>query len=315
MASPTLSRGLIALATAAFSLSVLALAANAEAPVEQGWWTVSNAGPVAAPAPPDVPADGLLIQGGPASPSALAALVYEVETGTTPDKLTLTIAPESTKTPAATLQLCALTAPSLQVQQGGPMANAPAYDCVRETSGDPSEDGKTYTFDVAALASSETLAVAILPTAPSDRVVFSKPGADSLVTAGSTTIPESDFETTTDPEFSSPDGQSQTFEGSTSGPSTLDGFSSDASLPPLTPGEFSSESAQPPLVADGGAVEAPTVTSGVDPTAATLASSEAAEESHRIATTLLVLGLVAGAGLWTMAGRALPEGTDDAAVA
>jgi hypothetical protein len=64
------------------------------------------------------------------------------------------------------------------------MADAPAFDCAAPVTAAPSGDGASYEFDVAALGDDGSLAVAILPTTPTDRVVLSSPGAGSLVTSG-----------------------------------------------------------------------------------------------------------------------------------
>src|SRR5216117_3165992 len=96
--------------------------AGATAPRDQGWWTVTN--PL--PAPPDVPARGLLVQGGGGgAPTAFAAVLYELEPGATASTLTLAIAPNTATTPSATLQLCALLQPIVHPEQGGPTTDAP----------------------------------------------------------------------------------------------------------------------------------------------------------------------------------------------
>jgi hypothetical protein len=63
------------------------------------------------------------------------------------------------------------------------MADAPAYDCATSVQAVLSSDGAAYEFDATALVGDGALAVAILPTAPTDRVVLSPPTADSLTVA------------------------------------------------------------------------------------------------------------------------------------
>jgi hypothetical protein len=167
--------------------------AHAEAPSQQGWWSSANQGsveglPTAAPAPPDVPAKGLLIQGGSGSTSgasdsgalAYAALSYVLPSTGTAGTLTLMVAPNSATTPISTLELCPLVNPYFLAQQDGPTTSAPAYACKNNVTAKASSNGTSYQFKVASLVEGGGLAVAILPTSPSDRVVFSQPDANSL---------------------------------------------------------------------------------------------------------------------------------------
>jgi len=161
----------------------------ADAPIVQGWWTTANNSAVTSQLPPDVapagaapdvPPNGLLVQAADSasSPSAFAALVYPVESGTFAQTLTLEVAPNSVTTPSSTLKACPLTVPRFSPAQGGPMSQAPAFDCSRFVTATPT-DG-TYRFDVLALASHDFLSVAILPASAGDRVVLTQPGAESL---------------------------------------------------------------------------------------------------------------------------------------
>ena len=83
----------------AVAVTFLTSVAHADTPTEQGWWTVTNAGAPTAgftvPASPDVPPDGLLVQGGSdaGAPSAFAALVYDVPPDSTVGQLTLAVTP------------------------------------------------------------------------------------------------------------------------------------------------------------------------------------------------------------------------------
>ena len=171
---------------------LIALPAFAEAPAQQGWWTATNPGtvpglgigfPVAAP--PDVPSNGLLIEGGasPSSPVAYAALIYQVPVGSAVGALTLDVASGSATTPSGTLELCPLVQPTLVPDQGGPMSDAPAYNCSGSVTGNPASSGASYGFNVSPLVSDGVLAVAILPTSSAERVVFDQPEAGSLATS------------------------------------------------------------------------------------------------------------------------------------
>jgi hypothetical protein len=136
--------------------------------------------PIAAPTPTDVPAKGLLVEGPPSKPVAYAGLVYNLPVGATASTLTLTVAANSVTTPKATLELCPLVNSVLNPAQGGPSTDAPPYSCTHSVSAAPNAAGSAYKFDVSQLVTNGSLAVAILPTTPTDRVVFDQPDGDSL---------------------------------------------------------------------------------------------------------------------------------------
>jgi hypothetical protein len=151
-------------------------AAGAATSVEAGWWTTS---PMAAA--PDAPPDALVMQGGSGldNPFAYAAVGYALSSGETPTRVKLTVSPNSASTPNSTLTVCPLTEPFTPAQ-GGASGEAPAYDCGTKATSAPSDDGNTYTFDVAALARGGALSLAILPSASTDRVVIARPQLESL---------------------------------------------------------------------------------------------------------------------------------------
>ena len=194
--SKLLGRALLVLAASALVAAVsfgFGSTARADAPSSQGWWTSANPGsvgglgaPAVTPAPPDVPSNGLLVQGGATSAAgvgnagaiAYAALTYDVPAGATAGKLTLTVAPNSVTTPSTTLELCPLTIQSFQSEAGGPMSDAPSYNCTNNVTA--AQASNSYQFNVSSLVSSGVLSLAILPTSPTDRVVLSQPDAQSL---------------------------------------------------------------------------------------------------------------------------------------
>jgi hypothetical protein len=170
---------LIAASMAAGTFLGAAPAAAEETSVQSGWWSSSS--PVIAP---DAPADGLVIQGGPdpEAPPAYAAVAVALPTATKATRLTLAVAPGSATTPNATLALCRLTEPFAPAQ-GGASTDAPGYDCAGKLTASVSSDGTSYSFDLASLATGSEFAVAVLPTAATDRVVLSRPGPSSVETA------------------------------------------------------------------------------------------------------------------------------------
>jgi hypothetical protein len=175
-------RGLAAAAVVALPVVPTALPAAADQPLQQGWWTRTNPGGPTLPksSPSDVPADGLLVQGGATGPTALSALVYSIDNGATVGQLKLTVASNTGTTPGAKVEVCPLADASMVPEQGGPMSDAPSYDCKTNVTASPDKSGKTYAFNVASFVSRGDLAVAILATKPTDRVVFSKPSTSSL---------------------------------------------------------------------------------------------------------------------------------------
>lgn len=176
-------------------LTVLALVvptttASAASSVTTGWWTSS---PVAAA--PDAPDDQLVVQGGPdpEQPLSYAAVAYALSADEVPRSLTLTVAESSASTPSATIAVCPLT-DAFAPAQGGPMADAPRYDCAGAVTATVSEDGTSYEFGLEELAIEGDLALAVLPTTPTDRVVFEAPGTEALssFTRAGTPTPASD---------------------------------------------------------------------------------------------------------------------------
>jgi hypothetical protein len=270
-------------ATSAF-VGAGAGSARGDAPVDRGWGTVANPGapaPVPAVTPPDVPAGGLLVQGGAADPTAFAGLVYEPAEGATPQRLVLKVVSPSATTPGAVLKLCPLTTSSLNAEQGGPIADAPTYDCTRSVTAAPDDDGAGYTFNLRAVASSGAFGLAVLPTAPTDRVVFAEPGADSLVT-GTPTVPFSPAPFPTEPATTPdvPVAQAPALGA--------------AQLPAVT----ASLAPQAPTVA--GTAPDSQVQASVVPTVDVAATSH---DHHTAVGAGLLAALAAGCALWVFAGR------------
>jgi len=262
--------------------------AAADAPRDQGWWTLTN--PL--PTPPDVPAGGMLVQAGLGSPASFAALVYEVEPGASAVTLTLTVAPNSATTPSSILQLCPLTGPIAHPEQGGPLADAPAYKCDLNVTAGPASNGKDYQFSVSGLVSDGLLAVALLPNGSSDRVVLSSPDTNSLSTQQTSVLGATPPPAATDTLGAS---------GSVSGP-PAEGVSPGVAAPPLGPG------ALPGVDTPGSPAVSPAPgtarTGPPDPRGAFVpAVSRGPEEATPVLVLLLVVGALAGAGLWLYAGR------------
>lgn len=174
----------------------MAVPAFADAPTAQGWWSSTHQG-AQPPAPPDVPVDGLLVQGAaaqpvapgaptlsdtpaqPASTQALSALTFAVPTGSAVESLVLKVAgdpPEST-----TVSACVVTG-SYEPVQNGEFATRPTFDCTLTAVPVLDATAGTLSFDraLAALVRGGSLSFVLLPGRV-DRLVLQKPGASSLV--------------------------------------------------------------------------------------------------------------------------------------
>lgn len=309
---------------------------QADAPSQAGWWTATNAGAgfgiPSPPPPPDVPPNGLLVEGGQRSPTAYAAVVYDVPQGAVVGKLTMTVATEGGQpdaTPATNLQVCPLQSAAISPEQGGPMSDAPAYSTGHCLTGGASSSGGSYSFNVSALVTDGALAVAILPTTPTDRVVFAPPGADSLQiqqTAGSGSGSSGALGSSTDSNASTgsagdvPSGAT----GSPVAPGAGGGAVSVGSSPAVTAAGTSTASppsgtapalAAPPLSGGTGAQpSSPSVPNAAPATRQASAGSYNPSEfayaslspppAKAWAVGALVAAVLAGVIIWTAAGRA-----------
>jgi len=292
--SPFLGRAivsaLIAASVTAGAFLGAAPAAAQETSVQSGWWSSSPA------LAPDAPADGLVIQGGPDpnAPTAYAAVAAVLPTATTATRLTLAVAPGSATTPNATLALCPLTEPFAPAQ-GGASTDAPAYDCASKLTASVSSDGTSYSFDLAILPADGELAVAVLPTAATDRVVLSRPGPSSVETAAA------------------PSRESSGSEDSDTSSSGVEPSGSSTDVPSYSaypafeiPGPIAG--AEPEVGSDLGLSESELSASGPavvsSSVAAPIAASAPRDGGGRSVGAFVLVGLVgSAAALWAIAGR------------
>ena len=271
----------------AFPLFALALVwtaahAGAASSVAAGWWTSS---PLPAP---DVPSGGLSVQGGPdaSNPVAFSALSFALGAGEKATSVRLAVTANSGTTPNAQLMACALTTP-LTPASGGAMNQAPKYDCGSKATASPSSDGKTYSFDVSGIPATGALAIAILPTQATDRVVFDAPTTSSLT---STTAPVS-----TSADSSSLGDSSATSSSLSSGPTSSPSFDVPSTPAPVVPGPASGSLGSETPRASAPAASQTAV--GVGTTTGT------ASKGHTRVLVPLALGLaIVAAALWLLAG-------------
>lgn len=283
-------------ASAMFSGWLLVGPAGALAPDRQGWWTSANSSelPTSPPAPPDVPANGLLVEGGPStsSPTAYAALVYQLPEGATASSLTLSIAPSSATTPNSTLELCPLEHPFISnPEQGGPSSEAPAYNCTHNVTASANAAGSAYKFDASSLMSNGTLAVAILPTKTTDRVVFSHPDSNSLAVqvpaSQPTAFPQSQAST---PSLGVALPQSQATKPSS-------GLPFIGALTPVAP------PVSPPAATAGATPTQPATSTGNKRFEAIPSLGISTSNASPTAVALVLAGVLGGGALWFMVGR------------
>ena len=290
---------LVVLAAPILTLNLLVAPAGALAPTSQGWWTSLNLGNGLAPPSGDVPTNGLLVESEMnGQPTAFSALVYQLPDGAVPSTLTLAIAPSSATTPSAKLEICPLKSPVITTDAGGPMSDAPAYDCTHNVSTTPESDGSGYRFNVAGMESNGSLAIAILPTSQTDRVVFSQPQATSL--------------SMMQPGSSTPTSTAPTLPGASTVTTFPDASSANAfgSLPDVSAGTIPGFTQTVPSTTPT-ATPTPSGAAAAGPRAPSFHSFESLATVPDTASPwvvmLILTGLVGGASLWAYAGRRRPE--------
>lgn len=164
--------------------------AHAASPSRQGWWKVGlpvadvgigGLGNLQDPQGVDVPDGGLLVQGGPSvdQPAAYAAVAFDLDTATVGGPLKLIPAPNAVSVPASKLIACPLDDASFKPADGGAVADGPKYSCSSAVTATVDSSG-AYLFDIGGLRRGDSVGVAILPSAPTDRVVFNRPSDDAL---------------------------------------------------------------------------------------------------------------------------------------
>lgn len=273
--------------------------------MRSGWWSATPSVLY-----PDVPPGGLAIQGGPTieSPTAYAAIAFSVAALPISVKLRLVVAPQAASTPEATPLACPLTDPSFEPSHGGSLSDAPSFDCgKRAVTAEKSPDGSTFAFDLTPLIENGIVAVAVMPSAPTERVVFLAPTTSSVEVSA----PEGASDERPDAHVPDLLVAQSSGVGSTAASSEPEGpipllspASGEVSLPPFegaSPGLVGTET--PVAAAQPGAV----VRAGEQ---ASVAMSELPARGGRrsvLASTLAAgLGGLA-AGLWWFAGRAREE--------
>src|SRR4051795_2459058 len=138
----TSAAALAAVGSAAL-VALLVAPASAQAPDIAAWWSAANVGNGAPtpPAPPDVPAGDLLVQGSngngsapalpvsgaPATSQAVAGLRFDLPDGASVGALTLTL--DGTAPPSAPTIVACKATKKFFAEENGPWADVPPSDC------------------------------------------------------------------------------------------------------------------------------------------------------------------------------------------
>jgi hypothetical protein len=291
-----LGSALLAGAAACAVVATLPSAADAGTLAQAGWWWRLNDGglPAPVPVPPNVPEGGLMVAGAPDGATAIAALHFDLTDDETAPVLTLAVAENGDQGGEGALLAACLTGSAWQPAQGGAWTSKPFPACAEgSVNGVRSDDGTTWTFALAPLASDGILDVTLVPGVDPTRpegangsvfqLVFAAPTAASLATS-SGGGGASDFAV---PDFAAPDlGPA----GGTSFDSPAAG--GDLSLPPVAAAGF--EPALPE--ADQGLTATAPVTQERN---APLDAETAAAIKDHTGLAAVVLALCGGALLWS----------------
>lgn len=230
-----------ALVATAAVVGLVPAGADAATLAQAGWWWRVNDGalPATIPAPPTVPEGGLYVAGAPDGATAIAALHFDLAEGEAASVLTLKVAENGDQGGDTALLAACLTGSAWQPAQSGTWASKPFPACAEgSVNGVRSDDGATWTFAVAPLASDGivdvTLVPGVDPAAPegangsSFQLAFEPPTAASLTTTSGDTS-GGDFSV---PDFGSSSGDFAGDTGSFDVPAFGD---SGLSFPPAAP--------------------------------------------------------------------------------
>lgn len=230
-----------ALIATAGAVGLLPSGADAATLAQAGWWWRVNDGalPATVPTPPNVPEGGLYVAGAPDGATAIAALHFDLGEGETTPVLTLKVAENGDQGGDQALLAACLTGSAWQPADGGAWTSKPFPACAEgSVNGVRAEDGATWTFALAPLASDGIVDVTLVPGVDPSRpegangssfqLAFEPPTAASLATttgdAGG-----GDFVV---PDFGGPTGDLGGGTGSFDVPAFGD---SGLSLPPAAP--------------------------------------------------------------------------------
>lgn len=175
-------RFLVAAALIAVFVAGRPIAAAAAVPQTAGWWWEAEQGaPV--PPPPTVPAGGFMVGADPSGANAVAALRFQLAPDQTNPTITLTVADSGNVNDAGGAILASRASKAWTAAAPGNWADRPS-GVAPSVKGARSEDGKSWTFNVAALLDGTTLDVVFEPDpTTSFAVTFNPPNDQTLRTS------------------------------------------------------------------------------------------------------------------------------------
>jgi hypothetical protein len=242
-------RSLLVLVALAPLLALGPAPAHAEGAQSQGWWWVLHRSALPAPpAPPDVGAADLLLQGGDLAravvpdtapaPTALAALRFTTPPGASVGALVLSVATGAQAADVRAYPSLGTWAPA----QGGAIEQAPQPDLSRFAPGFLSADGGQLVFpEAGALTGEDGVLSVVLVAGVADRVVVHHPSAGALAVTEAPAPPPSQ------PDPLPPPPQPG---------AALPPVSAPAPLPVVQPAPTTAAAPVPPVVAAAPAVSA-----------------------------------------------------------
>lgn len=191
-----LGLGLVALALLLLGTAGTAGTAGADGPPAQltakGWWWQAQADqlPAPLPAPPNVAAGQLLVQGDPTGYSAFAAVRFTVDASHSATALTLAVGDNGDQGGSSAIVLACRTGSAWTAAEAGKWSAAPHVDNTACVNGQRATDGKSWTFAVKPLQVGTTVDVAIVPgvdptttKTSTFSLAFNAPGDDALATS------------------------------------------------------------------------------------------------------------------------------------
>ena len=138
--------------------------------IQSGYWWQGQPAGAPLPPPPNVPANGLWISGTQASPVAVAAIRFQLDSDEGAPVLTAKVnsayPPAQVSTAANALQVVVMACPTTggwQPAQAGAWSSKPQYNCAGAVTGTTSADGTTVSFDLTGVVTDGTVDVALVP--------------------------------------------------------------------------------------------------------------------------------------------------------
>jgi hypothetical protein len=288
----------VAVLAAAALLALVPVGAGASTLTQTGWWWRVNDGalPAPLPAPPTVPAGGLMVAGAADGATAIAALHFDLGDDETAPVLTLSVADNGDQGGDTAILAACVTGSAWQPASGGSWADKPFPACAKgSVNGLRSDDKTSWTFALAPLLSDGILDITLVPGIDPSRpegangsvfqLAFNAPTAASLATTSGGSGGGGDF---TLPDFGAP-----AFTPTDAGSFDPPAVGGDFSAPPIDP----AASFTPALPeADQGLTATAPIAQGRN---APLQATPASTVVEHKGLAALVLMLCGGALLWS----------------